>query len=271
MTSFADHLYGQGKARRTVDEYDKWVRRAARWCCQHGVELDTVEGHQLRAWSETIPESWASRKQARTALCHWCRWVGRDETLADAIRVPRKPAGRPRPLTADRAGTLRDTAIMVGGRRGLATLACLYTAARPSEVAGLRWDGIDADEATIRWWRTKMSDWHTVPLHPVLTAALDRARPRVVEGHIFAGNNGRAHVSPTTVWSWVREVAEVADMAGVTPQRLRATAGSAALEATGDIDAVAELLGHRDPATTRQYYVVTSQRRLRAAVDALDY
>lgn len=268
IIEFRDALYGLGLAERTVNEYVKWVRRLARWGAERGYDLGELTGAEVRRWADELPYSWASRKQARTALSHYYRH--RPDRPWIAIRVPRKPRPEWRGLEDPDAAALHRTALMVGGRPGLATLAGLYTAARAGEIGGLRWDGIDAAAGTLRWWRTKTSDWHKVPLHPVLADELDRQRPRAAEGHIFVGNNGRPHVSATTVWSWVRQVGDLAGV-HVTPQQLRVTAGSKALEATSDLDAAAELLGHRDPAVTRSHYVRTSGRRLGAAVSALEY
>ena len=269
-----DRLLNEGLAARTVQEYTKWARRLARWCDLHGHDLVELEPYQLREWADTsFSPGRECRKQAHAAVKHLYTMLGReDEAPWLAIRVPSKRPGNPWPLKDGEAARLRDSALMVGGRRGVATLGLLFTGARPGEVASWRWDGIDEEERTIRFWREKVRDWHLVPLHEILHDELERFRgPWAPEGFMFPGDRGRPHVGPTTVWTWVRSVAAAGGLQNVTPRRLRATAGSHALEATGDIDAVAELLGHRDVSTTRRYYTSTSRRRLAAAVTALDY
>lgn len=267
---YRDHLDGQGRAHRTIGEYIKWVRRLARWAHAHGHQLDTLTGAQIRAWTDTIPGSWSSRKQAKIALRHYYRMIGRTDQPEQAVRVPRKPRARYRGLEPEQAAVLESAAQLAGRRPGMATLAGLYTAARASEIAVLRWDGIDRAAGTIRWWRSKTSEWHEVPLHPVLEGALEQYRPVGAEGYLFSGDKGRPHVSPATVWEWVRQVGDLAGIR-VTPHQLRATALMMILEATRDLDAAAEFGGHRDPAVTRAHYTRTSQLRLRAAVRALDY
>lgn len=265
-------LLGEGKAERTVNEYVKWAKRLSRWCYLRGLEPATLTPAQLREWiDETVPPGRESRKQAYTACKHLYTMIGRDDAPWEAIRVPHARKGKPNPLPDSAATLLRDTALLVGGRTGTATLGMLYTACRPSEVAEWRWDGIDLDAGLVRFWRIKNRDWHETPIHPTLAAALERFRPAHVEGFLFPGDRGRPSVSATTIWTWVRRVADTAGLEGVTPRRLRATALNRALETTRDIDAVAELAGHSDPATTRLYYVTTSRRRLAATVDALDY
>lgn len=263
-SDLADTLAASGKSQRTVAEYVKWCRRLHRWAHHHGLDVATLTPGDLRRWAdETVPKSWASRKQASAMCRHLYR--GRQDEPWLSVRVPRKPRPDWRGLEPADAGRVRDAALLAGGRAGLATLVGLYTAARAVEIAGLRWDGVSDD--TIRWWRSKTQEFHSVPTHPVLADALT---PRG-EGFVFVGNNGRDTVTPMTIWKWVVRVGELAGIGGVTPQRLRATAGTMALEATQDLDAAAELLGHRDVAVTRQHYTRTSQRRLSAAVDALDY
>ena len=265
ISNYIDMLRGHGRADRTIAEYVKYVRRAARYAADHGRSLDDLDAHQLRAWADAdLPHSWASRKQARTALTHY--YHDRPDQPWRAIRVPRKPRPSYRGLAFTDATRLRDGARLVGGRAGLATLLLLYTGMRASEAASMRWDG-HAD-GRIRWWRTKTSDWHQVPCHPYLDEVLTGARDG--DGPMFVGNNGRAHVSASTVWSWVRTVGGQVGVE-VSPQQVRVTAGTMVLEHTGDLDAACEFLGHTDPAVTRAHYTLTSPRRLTAAVAALDF
>lgn len=265
-----ERLYGEGLAERTVKEYVKWAKRLARWCTLHGHDLATLDAHLVRCWiDQTVPPGRESRKQAYTACKHLYTMLGRQDAPWEAIRVPAKPKGAPHPLSPREAATMRKAAILHGGREGVAVLGLLYTAARAVEVAGWRWDGIDCDERTIRFWRPKRRDWHTVPLADPLAEAIERFRPAHAEGHMFAGDRGRPHVSATTIWTWTRKVADAAGLEGIHPRRLRATVASEVLEATGDIDAAAQLLGHADPSVTRAYYTTTSMRRLRSAVAAI--
>lgn len=268
-----DHLRGQGRADRTVAEYVKWAKRLARWCQLQGEDLASLPAHRLRDWIDaTVPPGRESRKQAYTSCKHLFTLIGRDDEPWLAIRVPRKRKSEPDPLPDHHMARLRDAAQLHGGREGLATLGLIYTAARPSEVAAWRWDGIDWEGHTIRFWRTKVRDWLTVPLHPVLYDALQRACPPEPEGYLFIGA-GRPHVQPTTVWSWVRRVAAAAGLEGVVvhPRRLRTTAGCKVANTTSDVQAAAALLGHSSLETTHRYYTKVNDERRTAALGALDY
>lgn len=265
---FAEQLYGEGLAERTVKEYSRWIRRLARWCELQGIDLATCPPAKIRLWIDhTVPPGRESRKQAYTALKRY--YEGREDAPWEAVRVPRKPKSDPHPLTVTDAVKVRDGAILVGGRAGVATLGLLYTGCRPSEVCQWRWDGLE--DGAVRFFRPKNRAWHTVPLHTVLADELERWKPAGAEGFLFPGDRGRPTVTTATVWQWVVGVATTVGVADCNPRRLRATWASHALEATGDVDAVAAVLGHSSTDTTRRYYTSTSLRRRRVAVDAAPY
>lgn len=263
------HLRGQGRADRTVKEYTKWGRRLARWCITNGEDLATLPPHRVRDWIDaTVPPGRESRKQAYTACKHLYTMLERTDRPWEAIRVPQKRQGDPDPLPDPHVHRLRDAALMHGRREGLATLGLIYTAARPSEVAVWRWDGIDWEQGAIRFWRTKVRDWHTVKLHPVLQLALEQWQPAEAEGYLFIGAS-RPHVSAPTIATWAQRIAALAGVGGVTPRRLRATAGCKVANATRDIQAAARLLGHTSLDTTNRYYTRVNDERMGAAIAAM--
>jgi len=195
--------------------------------------------------------------------------MGLSPDLAKGIRVPRKPVMRSRALEVEEARRLRATALIVGGKQGLAVLCGLYTAARASEICGLTWDGYR--DGWIEFARSKTHDTLRLPVHPVLATALDdyRLDNGQPSRYFFPGNNGAAHVTPATMWAWVKRVGFLADVE-VSPHRLRHTALTTALEASKDLRAVMDLAGHRDPTVTAGYTRLSGQR-LTDAVLGLDY
>jgi integrase len=266
VVDFREHLLRQGLSDRSADEYVKYARRLLAWAGAEDPAAVTVT--QIRGWSTaTVPDSWASRKQARSAVRHLMVWAGRDDGAWNTIQVPAKPDAECRALGVDDARTLRDVALLVGGRRGAAVLLVLYTGARRVEVARMRWDHIDLHAGTICWPRAKRGRSFTVDLHPVLAGELGRLGRH--GEYLFGGNNGRPHVAPATVWSWCRQVG---DLAGVHfPTHVgRHTALATALDATGDLRAVQDLAGHRDPAQTARY-TRTTRERMGRVVRSLDY
>lgn len=168
----------------------------------------------------------------------------------------------------DQARALVREALDGGGVEGSAVLVGLYTAARRSEIAGMEWERVEFAAGRITFWRDKTRDWHTVPLHPVLH---DHLEGRHVPGEqwLFPGRWG-GHVSPATIWAWVREVAERAGVGKVTPHQLRHTALTLMNDRSKDLRATQEVAGHVKPETTSRYTHVHEQR-MREVIGQLDY
>jgi len=199
---------------------------------------------------------------------HWMEWLGLPTDPVKAIRVPRKPLMKSRALEVVDTTRLRDTALMVGGRQGMVVLCGLYLAARAGEIGALQWEGYR--DGWFEFKRTKTRDTIRLPVHPILVGALDEYRSLGVHSlYLFPGNHGAPHITPATVWTWVKYVGALAEVE-VTPHRLRHTALTAALAATKDLRAVMDLAGHRDPTVTAQYTRL-SDKRLTDAVLGLDY
>lgn len=264
FTDFEDYLRSRGLSDRTTYEYPKWLRRLLRWCHQHRLDPEELTPRQVAQWAETLPPSWGSRKQAHTAMKHFAAWRGLPDGYHLAIPVPRKPKRTSRALSDADAATVRDTALIVGGRPGMAVILGLYTAARRGEIAGMRWDGWD--DGWLRWWRSKVSDWHRVPVHPVLAEQLQRFHDDTGahSTYLFPGSSGGAHVSACAVWEWMTHVSK---MAGVvfTPQQLRATALTIVNDATDNLRAAQEFAGHADPEVTAGYTRATDRMLADAA------
>jgi integrase len=265
--AFTDYLITLGLAPRSIAEYDKVARRYERWCYVHDRDPAELDPGALAVWADSLPYTWSTRKAAKTALRHYAGWLRVDTEPYEAIRVPRKPRPHNRALSREDARLLRDGALLVGGRKGLAVLIGLYTAARRGEIARMRWDGWADGMCT--WSRTKTSDTLTVPIHPILAGVLAEHKPQATSVHIFPGDQGRPHVTEATVWSWVTSVGDTVGVK-VTPHQLRHTALSTAYDTTKDLRAVQDLAGHRDPSVTA-IYTRTTGERLAAVVDALDY
>jgi integrase len=261
---YAAYLCLQNLADATIRIYTALMLRWADWAVAHDRDPWRPDPLALRAWATQLPGTASTREQARAMASHLCRALQVGDVSA-AIPCPRKPRRQPRGLPDADAAKLAAAA-GESGQKGLAVLTGLYTAARRSEIASLEWRRIDGTTITLR--RDKTRDLHTIPLHPVLAGVLERRR---VPGEtwVFPGRHG-GHVAPATVWQWVLDVAAAAGIGRVTPHQLRHTALTLANDRTHDLRAVQDLAGHTDPATTARY-TRTSQTRLKAAVDALDY
>ena len=265
---FDQYLTLQNLAASSRQEYDRWARRLERWCYTQRIVPDQITTLELARWAETVPETWASRKAAQAALRHYFRWSGRDDSPEQTLRVPRRPRMRPRPLERDDLTALRETAQMHGGRQGVAVLLAMYTGARRAEVAAMPWDGWQSGH--IRWTRVKTGDVTTLPVHPNLHDALTEFKasgPGAM--YMFPGDRGRPHVSPTTVWEWVRHIGKLAGVE-LTPHQLRHSFASVAVQSTKDLRGAQEALGHRSADMTANYSAV-SDEQLVDIVTAQDY
>lgn len=264
---FTAWLYTQGYADRSVGEYDKWARRWTRHCWAHDTTPAEAPVRMLAEWAASLPVGRESRKQAHTALSHLHRFIGREDGAHGAIRVPPKKPTRTPPLADDDARALRDTAVMVGGRQGAACLSGLYTTARRIEIARLRWSDMDLDRQRFRWERAKHGGPGDLHMHDVLAKALLRL-PHTGSDYVFPGNNGRPHVAPATIWSWVRKVGRIAGVQVATHQ-LRATCITQLAEKHSVLIA-AHAAGHRDLNETL-HYLRDQSRATDEALATLDW
>jgi len=263
---FVAYLAGLGLAERSILEYDRQLRRLARWLwSRQRVELLAITVQHVRDFADELPYTWSSRKQLRTALGHWQRWTQHPSDLTVAIRAPRKPKMQPRALEDDEAARLEEVAHDYG-RKGLAVLLGLYLGMRRVEIAGASWTSWSQDHWI--WQRAKTGDRAVLPVHPRLASALEGA-PRFGP-YLFPGDldRNRAHVAPVTIWEWVKEVGAAAGVE-VTTHQLRHTSITRVVDSMG-IRVGQEWAGHRDPEVTAGYSRVP-QRRLTEAMGHLTW
>jgi len=265
---FDQYLTTCNLAAGTRTQYDRAALRWERWCWAHRIDPTSPAPLDVATFADTIPETHASRKAVQSALAHYFRWAGRQDAPEQAIRVPRKPRRQARPLTRDELGRLKNGAILVGGRKGLAVLIGMYLNARRTEIAWMESGALVAGHVT--WQRAKTGDITTLPAHPVLEDAWrQHLRDHPGGRYLFPGDRGRPHVSPTTVWEWIRDVGSVCGVR-LTPHQLRHSWATYTLQATRDARAVQEAMAHRDLGTTAGYTEV-SEGQLQELVDAIDW
>jgi integrase/recombinase XerD len=262
-----EYLYGVGLAQRSVVEYVHELARARRWFAEKGHDLATVPPSVVGAYANTRAPSWSTRKMVRAALTHYWEMTERRNPPVRAIRVPPKPRGRCRALQEGDTITLAEAARTRGDDPGLAVALMLYAGLRRAEVATLRWECFDAD---FRWMtiQGKFDIESTIPVH-------GRLRPMLLEkgpatGWIFPGRFAGRPSTGARIWNWVALVAREAGVSEVTPHRLRHAAVATVNDNTGDLRAAQDFARHADPRTTA-IYTRTTERRLKAAVDAIDY
>lgn len=273
--SLYDQLLAEGLAPRSAREYSNAIWRAQQWFAEHGLDLKRASPSSVVAYADSLPRTHSSRKLARASLRWYWQLQKRRNPPVRAIRVPRRRKMVCRALDEPDAHTLELAARSRADDKGLAVLVCLYLALRREEVAELRWDGFNEGWLTLVG---KGDAERTIPVNPILAERLvskrlgqPRQLRRGLDGSpwVFPGRCG-GHISPATVWAWVREVARDAGLEEVPTHRLRHTALATANDHLGDLRAVQEFAGHARPETTAGYTRATGAR-LQAVSAALLY
>lgn len=277
---------------RTTDTWQHAIDEWTRWLEAGQKSRATVYQRrwQLRRLAEAYPRrspwkldlddlirwlaghGWApeTTKSASSALKSFYKWGQlTDRTKRNpAEKLPAVKVGKhlPRPAGADLVTAVVAT---VDARTRLMVMLAYWAGLRASEIAGLRWDQVDGDALRVTG---KGGTARVVPLHDVLTAELDRWRDGGAAAYryhtaahvwIFPGQTpGGLH--PHTVSAALSRALGP----GVVGHQLRHSFATRVLEATDNLGATQQLLGHASPATTR-IYARTSTRALRAAIDAL--
>ena len=224
-----------------------------------------------------MPPTASSRNGARKALIAWYRSTGR-RTGGPAVELPALPApeGHPRPVAGPAFDRLRAAAARIGGIHHVAGVLLGTTGCRISEARLARWDTFVFDGSRSTWRVAGKGSGRRgvkhreIPLTAAAVEVLGRWRPECSSRTFVFPSSVRAGrpVSDSTMRAVIYEIAEAAGVdEHVNPHRWRHTVATSALDATRDLAAVQDLLGHANPATTRRYTLV-SLDRMRAAVDA---
>lgn len=183
---------------------------------------------------------------------------------AAGIRLPRVPAGEPRPLTHEEVWRLAD---QMTGRDRVLLLVLAYGGLRWGEAAALRVGDVSDDGRRLRVSEA-VSDVGgklyvgTVKDHEARSVVLPKSvavelLEWIEHTHpgslLFPASNG----SYLRNGNWRRNVltptARTIDRL-VTPHKLRDTAATLAIQAGASVTTVARMLGHENPSTTLRHY-----------------
>lgn len=268
-----EHLVGQGLNDRTISQYRGQMLRAGKWFeFTAGTTVDDATATDVARWcQEVIANTRASRVLARRALEIYWGLVGREDPPLAAIRVPPAPRYFCRALSIEHSQQLSQAAIeWEDGPEGLAVLLGLYPPVlRRFEIAAMRWDGLDAEG-----WLTltgKFDVKATIPVHEIVLDRIkwwrDEFEPsldpydascRPGDVYVFRGH-GRDHVSPGTVWRWVKRVAERAGIGNLTTHELRHTGLANLNDQFENLRATQTIARHAKTSTTAVYTRTTRE------------
>jgi site-specific recombinase XerD len=146
----------------------------------------------------------------------------------------------------------------------------LSTGCRVSELVGLNVADVDLKNSLFRVTRKGGNEtvlYLTQELHDLLETFIDpKAKPTEP---VFCGPDGRTRLGVRAVQNLVKKYARGgAPLKNISPHKLRSTFGTNLYRATGDIYAVADVLGHQNVNTTKKHYAeITEDIRRKAIAD----
>ena len=167
---------------------------------------------------------------------------------------------------------------------------------RRGEAVGLQWGDIDSEKLSLSVSRnvtvdkdsaekyhignTKTGESRTVPISARVYSLLMMLKREQEEKYgvtllpsafIFCSvENGYKPLYPTEPTRWQSKFVKRHNLPKVSPHDLRHTAATLALESGADLKQVQQLLGHKDPATTMQFYAGVTEEGQRRTVDGIE-
>lgn len=249
----------------SVRQYQRAIVKADAWCQARGHSLAKAPGPLIARYADSLPLSASTRRILRCALKHYWEINHRKNPPLDFLRVPPTPEMVCRAFDDDDARRLAKLARQRGDRKGFALALGIYQAMRRAEIAHCRWTDF-GDDGHLKIVG-KGDKQRVIPIHPEVLDKLAVAERRGV--YVFPGRFG-GHVSPATVWSWIRELGEEAGVVGITTHRLRHTCLAIQNDVNKDLRATQQFAGHSKIQTT-EGYTRTRAAALRAAMLSVDY
>jgi integrase len=206
-----------------------------------------------------------------SAMFNACeRWGLRPEQ-SNPCRHVRKFRELPkhRPLTPEELGRLAEALADFDARgpnqaRAVAIIRLLiFTGARSSEIAKLRWTEVDLEHGVLRLGDSKTGP-RVVPLNSAAREVLRAQKPEEGNPYVFPG--ARPGQPRTTArWEWWSRVRERAGLSDVRVHDLRHNFAAMAAADGLSLYQIGQLLGHRSPVTTNRYADMLVDPRIRDA------
>lgn len=256
----------------------------------HGASEETIRAYRsdltgLLTWLESSPQhpttmqemetacasyltlhrkTWAAKTTCRkcTVMRSWAKANGAQEFLKD-YRLPTPEQQKPHPIPEGMPGVDAMLAVARTPQKKALVTLCARVGLRVSEACAVVPADFDVPAMKLKVVG-KGAKTRTVPLSKRAWEDLQVAFMQAVGNRstLVVCQQRSARASITSMGRRAKLGRRVAS------HDLRSTFATAALEATKDLSAVQDLMGHADPATTRIYTSV-SEERMREAVEAL--
>ncbi len=241
-------------------------------------DLAALRPADIRAWitrRATDGLQAASRARALSAVRSIFRYLDRNGLVRNAavaaVRMPKLPALKPKPIAEKDAGRLLDAAAGANksnwmARRDVAVLTLLYGCGlRIDEALGL--DMRDAPSGETMRVTGKGNKERLVPVLPAVREAIAdylEANPygQAPGDPLFRGARG-GRLSARMVQGLMATLRRGLDLpATATPHALRHSFATHLLAGGGDLRTIQELLGHASLSTTQRYTAIDAERML---------
>lgn len=221
----------------------------------------TATREEVEAWWESRAELASGTRAVDLShirgFYHWCQvFDRRPDDPSIRIRPPRVNNRIAKKASQADVETLLESGLSPDLRRAF-LLGC-YAGMRVAEAAALSWDDVDADACTIVVREGKGGKSRVIDVSPMLIDWLGRRHPGNV---VTAGNE------PYTAAQLQRKLNRAIKAAGlnITTHALRHRWGMVAYQASGDLLAVAEMMGHASINTTKIYAQASSDVKKKIA------
>lgn len=271
-----------------------------------GAELGTLDPSTVAEWVGKLSERYAPvtvRKAFNLLRAAMGEAVDRDVIAKDPTRTvkpPKNPKANPNALTDAGIATVNAVLDTVGNSPAMLGIRlALYTGMREGELCALRWASIDLEGASATVTEALGRDGatyyakppktgesaRTVPLAPVLLAALKNRRAEMAAACLAAGVpfSQDLYVLGDMRGGWMRPqqlsrkwraLADALEIKGVKGTRptfhdLRHTFATVAIKSGVDVKTVSSLMGHANAAMTLNTYASADPNAKRAAVSAI--
>lgn len=237
-------------------------------------ELDELSSRDIREWQMVhlgAGEAAGTVRRRLASVSSWLRWLRRsgmlDADLMAKVSPPRQPKRLPVFFKESETEHLYDEGLFGDdfiGRRDALMLRMLYeTGMRRSELASLREGAVDLGSLTIKVLGKRNKE-RLVPIeielaHNISDYIALKGQTVGENEWLFVNAKGKP-VSPAMVYNIVRKYMTALSSADrVSPHVFRHSFATHILAEGGNIQAIKELLGHENLATTEVYTHVTRE------------
>ena len=269
IADYEQHLRRLDRSPNTIATYIRTLRQADR---ELPCGLVSATTEELEDWLfSTSPAKRGGGERGKTTRSHYVRILqGFGKWAADPKRprldfdataeLPRiAPAkGKPKPV---REEILTDLLGRAGEPHRTWFVLAAYGGLRCCEISRLNRSDVTAERI---WLHGKGDKERYVPSHPLLWAAVE-ALPH---GPVAVDHDGVTRLTESQVAHRGNHRIRKLGYPGVSMHQLRHRFATRAFDATRDLVAVQELLGHSDVSVTRRY-VEVNRDRMAAAVASL--